>query len=72
VVSTYALARRDEGLFKDVEWSSIILDEAQNIKNPLTGQAKAVRSFNAGHRIALTGHARREQAIRSFGPSWSS
>jgi len=32
VVSTYALARRDEGLFKDVEWSSIILDEAQNIK----------------------------------------
>jgi len=55
VITTYALAGRDVALFSNVHWSSIILDEAQNIKNYRTKQAKAVHSFPAEHKIALTG-----------------
>jgi SNF2 family DNA or RNA helicase len=38
-----------------VEWDSICLDEAQNIKNAYTKQAAAVRKFKGRHRIAMTG-----------------
>jgi SNF2 family DNA or RNA helicase len=38
-----------------VRWSNIILDEAQNIKNPLTKQANAVRRLKGDFRAALTG-----------------
>ena len=55
VVSTYALAHRDQELFMEMGWKAIILDEAQNIKNPYTRQSQAVKSFKAGYRIALTG-----------------
>jgi SNF2 family DNA or RNA helicase len=37
------------------EWSMVILDEAQNIKNPETRQTQAIRKLRAEHRIALTG-----------------
>ncbi len=33
----------------------MILDEAQNIKNPQTKQAQAARALPADYRIALTG-----------------
>src|SRR5262249_53179540 len=36
-------------------WAGVVLDEAQNIKNPETKQAKAARSLKAEFRIALTG-----------------
>ncbi|HWQ66126.1 MAG TPA: DEAD/DEAH box helicase [Methanospirillum sp.] len=55
VITTYALAARDVSLIRNQSWSSLILDEAQNIKNPLTKQAKAIQSIKGGHRIALTG-----------------
>ncbi len=55
VVSTYALARRDREHFLQVRWHRIVLDEAQNIKNPTTQQSRAVRSLEAVRRIALTG-----------------
>ena len=42
-------------LFQQVSWSGVILDEAQNIKNPETRQAQAARSLQADYRIALTG-----------------
>ncbi len=55
VISSYALLHRDIDYFKEVEWGGIILDEAQNVKNPETRQAKAARSLKADARIALTG-----------------
>lgn len=55
VLSSYSLLHRDFDLLKKVPWSALILDEAQNIKNPETKQARAARSLSAGHRIALTG-----------------
>jgi SNF2 family DNA or RNA helicase len=38
-----------------VRWSGVILDEAQNVKNPETKQARAARALPADYRIALTG-----------------
>ncbi len=55
VLTTYALAARDRELLADVNWARIVLDEAQNIKNPAAKQTQAVRSFKAPQRIALTG-----------------
>jgi SNF2 family DNA or RNA helicase len=46
---------RDFDALKGVSWDALILDEAQNIKNPQTKQAQAARALKAGHRIALTG-----------------
>ena len=55
VVSSYALLNRDIEFLKDMDWAGIILDEAQNVKNPETKQSKAARTIKAGYRIALTG-----------------
>ena len=55
VVTSYALLHRDFDFFKEVAWAGVVLDEAQNIKNPETKQARAARSLQAGGRIALTG-----------------
>jgi len=55
VVSSYALLNRDFETFKDLSWAGVVLDEAQNIKNPETKQAKAARAIQADYRIALTG-----------------
>ena len=55
VISSYGLLFRDAKLLQDVSWAGIILDEAQNIKNAETKQAKAAKSLKADCRIALTG-----------------
>jgi SNF2 family DNA or RNA helicase len=55
VVSSYTLLHRDFEHLQKVDWAGIILDEAQNIKNPETKQARAARSLAADYRIALTG-----------------
>ena len=55
VITTYTVTGRDVSLFANVHWSSIILDEAQNIKNYRTKQARSVHLLSAEHKIALTG-----------------
>ena len=55
VVSSYGLVQRDIKFLKDVPWGGVVLDEAQNIKNPETKQARAARSLEADYRVALTG-----------------
>ena len=55
VVSSYGLLQRDLKFLREVQWSGVVLDEAQNIKNPETRQARAARSLEADYRIALTG-----------------
>ncbi len=55
VLTTYALLRRDlEGL-QEHDFKTIILDEAQNIKNPNTITARSVRRINADMRLCLSG-----------------
>jgi SNF2 family DNA or RNA helicase len=55
VITTYALAQRDEEDLSSVSWSHIILDEAQSIKNQTARQTQAVKRLKAENRIALTG-----------------
>ncbi len=55
VLSSYAIVRRDAELLEDISWQGVILDEAQNIKNPEAKQSKLIYSLKAGFRIALTG-----------------
>jgi SNF2 family DNA or RNA helicase len=55
VISSYALLTRDFEAFKGLHWVGIVLDEAQNIKNPETKQARAARAIQADYRLALTG-----------------
>ncbi len=42
-------------MLESVHWSTLVLDEAQNIKNASTKQAQAARALTADNRIALTG-----------------
>lgn len=55
VISTYGLVRRDLEDLMQVRWANVIIDEAQNIKNPATKQARAARRLQADFRLALTG-----------------
>ncbi len=55
VISSFTLARKDEKLFNSIEWQRIVLDEAQNIKNPKAAQTKAILKLKAKHKLALTG-----------------
>ncbi|MEI8240621.1 MAG: DEAD/DEAH box helicase, partial [Actinomycetota bacterium] len=55
VVTTYQVATRDLDLMQQVDWSTLVLDEAQAVKNPDTRSARAMRSIPATQRLALTG-----------------
>lgn len=55
VLTSYPLLARDHETLETVEWSTMILDEAQNIKNSATRQAQAARALRSVYRIALTG-----------------
>ncbi len=55
VFTSYPLLARDRETLETIEWSTVILDEAQNIKNSATKQAQAARALKSEHRIALTG-----------------
>lgn len=55
IITSYALLHRDLKDLQRVEWQGIVLDEAQNIKNPQAKQSKAARQLDAQFRIALTG-----------------
>ncbi len=54
VVTTYPLVIRDDELSR-MEFSTVILDEAQAIKNARTQAFRALSQIRAEHRIALTG-----------------
>ena len=55
VMTTYTLSHLDLAELSQINWGTICLDEAQNIKNAHTKQAKAIRKLNGFHKIALTG-----------------
>ena len=55
VLTTYPLLPRDAAFLIDEPYHMLILDEAQNIKNPRAKASQLVREFNARHRICLTG-----------------
>ncbi|MEC0141614.1 DEAD/DEAH box helicase, partial [Paenibacillus macerans] len=55
ILTTYQLAGRDAGELRALEWGTVVLDEAQYIKNFGTKQAQSVMKLSAVHRIAMTG-----------------
>ncbi|MET0233265.1 MAG: DEAD/DEAH box helicase [Kibdelosporangium sp.] len=55
VITTYGVVARETEELAGLGWHRVVLDEAQNIKNPGSKQARAVRALPAAHRVALTG-----------------
>ena len=55
VITSFTLARKDAKLFQSLTWHRIVLDEAQNIKNPKAAQTKAILKLQSHFRLALTG-----------------
>ncbi|MED1468976.1 DEAD/DEAH box helicase [Bacillus salipaludis] len=55
VLTSYGLSHLDSDEFESAIWSTIAIDEAQNIKNAQTKQSKAVRRLRGRHHVALTG-----------------
>jgi superfamily II DNA or RNA helicase len=55
VVANYAQLRSCESLFLLEQWSAVILDEGQNIKNPQSQTADVARKLRVEHRLVLTG-----------------
>jgi hypothetical protein len=55
LLTTYGTARRDAELLGRVKWGRVVLDEAQNIKNPASQQARAARALPAAQKVALSG-----------------
>ena len=55
LVVSYALLQIDSAILGDVPWHSVVLDEAQAIKNPGTRRARAALALKSDFRLALTG-----------------
>ncbi|TSA37261.1 MAG: DEAD/DEAH box helicase [Verrucomicrobiaceae bacterium] len=54
-ITSYALLRRDIDRYRNIRFSTVILDEAQHIKNPDSRNAKAACALEADARFILTG-----------------
>ena len=55
VLCSYGLLTQDTGLLAAPSWTTVILDEAQAIKNAATQRSKAVMALKADARLVLTG-----------------
>jgi SNF2 family DNA or RNA helicase len=55
VITTYGLLPRDLEHLGAIDWTTVVLDEAQMVKNPNTKAARAVRQLQAAQKLALTG-----------------
>jgi superfamily II DNA or RNA helicase len=63
VVTNYALLRRDIEAWREVKLRALILDEAQNLKNPDAVVTRAALTLEARHRLALTGTPLENRAL---------
>jgi SNF2 family DNA or RNA helicase len=55
VITSYALIRRDAERYRELDFDTLVLDEAQHIKNRQTQNAQAVKAIRTGYRLVLTG-----------------
>ncbi len=55
VLTTYGTMRRDAAALGEVPWDIVVADEAQHVKNPRSGTARALRTIRSESRVALTG-----------------
>jgi SNF2 family DNA or RNA helicase len=54
-VTSYGVVLRDAAELRAVRWATLVLDEAQAVKNPKTQRARALRGLDADWILALTG-----------------
>jgi superfamily II DNA or RNA helicase len=54
-ITTYDTMKRDISAYEGINFEYIIADEAQNIKNPATQNARAIKEISARVKFALTG-----------------
>ncbi len=54
-LTTYTILRLDSAELGAASWNSVVLDEAQNIKNPDSKVARAAFALRANFRLALSG-----------------
>ena len=55
VITSYDIATRDVETLQRVHWDRLLLDEAQDVKNPQTRRARSLRLLRARRRVAMTG-----------------
>ena len=55
ILTTYAILRIDLEKFQKGSWDLLVIDEAQNIKNPSTSQTQAIKAIKAQMKVAMTG-----------------
>ncbi len=55
MLTTYGIARSDDKALSKLKWHTLVIDEAQNIKNPGTAQTKAIKKLKADIRMAMSG-----------------
>jgi len=55
VLTSYAVLLRDVELLRERAWHLVVIDEAQQIKNPRSSLSRAVCGLRSRHRLALTG-----------------
>ncbi len=55
VITSFALLRLDDKLFHRQQWRRVVVDEAQNLKNPKSAQTRAILKLDSHYRMALTG-----------------
>lgn len=63
VITNYALLRQDIEFWREHSLRAVILDEAQQIKNPSAAVTRAALELRARHRVALTGTPLENRAL---------
>ena len=55
LLTTYGVVRSDADILQEEEWHTVVIDEAQNIKNAHTAQSRIIRRLKAHNHIAMSG-----------------
>ena len=55
LLTTYGVARSEAARLKAMAWRVLVVDEAQNIKNPTAAQTRALKSISASTKLAMSG-----------------
>jgi uncharacterized Zn finger protein len=55
LLTTYGVARAESARLRALPWRIMVVDEAQNLKNPAAAQTKAVKAIVADLHVAMSG-----------------
>lgn len=55
IITSYSNVQSDLGMFNMIKWNLVVIDEAQNIKNPTAQRTKYIKQLNRINCVAVTG-----------------